>query len=427
MRRSHRKSRHGCKECKQRHAKCDESRPVCGSCASAKRHCSYLNAGPMLPPLPLPSPSPTLSSQQSLSVGPSPVSQRSPSAQLTLLDSITSQSPTGPDIELQHCPSHYASEHCYSTLHLELLHHLEHGFSQAMGLDQPDLSKTLEMAVQEAFTTPFLMDELLAVSAAHRSTLTDQISQPKSVYCTEATHLQTRALARYSASAAHKGPSLAVFLFSTFLGLHVLFDTFSQLDTGAGHNLAAFLDRLVQCLGIHRGIAAVAGHSWPAIMAELRARLGPDAELFNANLNPGVTPGTECADLLTRLADENGDSELSKTSREACHEAVAALQRAFDAQRVAEGRGRQVPEYQQFIGVQEWLVRVSGDYINLLARRQPEALVILAYYSVMLHRVRGHWIVQDVGKSLVRSISSHLGGYWAAWLEWPNHMVDVMA
>ena len=426
MRRSHRKSRHGCKECKQRHAKCDESRPVCGSCASAKRHCSYLNAGPMLPPLPLPSPSPTLSPQQSLSVGPSPASQLSPSAHSTPLDSVTSQSPTGPDVELQHC-SRDASEHSYSLLHLELLHHLEHDFRQAMGLDQPDLSRTLEMALQEAFTTPFLMDELLAVSAAHRSTLTDQISQQKSVYRTEATRLQTRALARYTASVAHKGPSLAVFLFSTFLGLHVLFDTFSQLDTGTGHNLAAFLDRLVQCLSIHRGIAAVAGHSWPALMAKLRARLGPDAEHFSANANPGVTPGTECADLQARLADEDGDSELSKTSREACREAVAALQRAFDAQRVAEGRGRQVPEYQRFIDVQGWLVRVSGDYINLLARRQPEALVILAYYSVMLHRVRGHWIVQGVGKSLVRSISSHLGGYWAEWLEWPNHMIDATA
>ena len=295
-----------------------------------------------------------------------------------------------------------------------------------MGLDQPDLCKTFEMALQEAFRTPFLMDELLAVSAAHRSTLTNQISRPNSDYRTEATHLQTRALASYSASVAHKGPSLAAFLFSTFLGVHVSFDTFSQLDTGTGHNLAAFLDRLVQCLGIHRGIAAVAGHSWPALMAELRDRLGSDAEHFSANADPGVAPGTECADLLARLADGEGDSEMSKTSREGCREAVAALQRAFDAQRVLEGRGRQVSEYQRFIVIQEWLVRVSADYINLLARRQPEALVILAYYSVMLHHVRGHWIVQDVGKSLVRSISSHLGGYWAAWLEWPNHMIDVM-
>lgn len=315
-------------------------------------------------------------------------------------------------------------------VHLELLHHFEHDFSKAMGLKQPGVSRMLEMALQEAFAAPFFMDELLAFSAAHRSTLTDRTPGQRNLYRTEATRLQTRALARYSAVVAHEEKPLAVFLFSAFLGQHVLFDTFSLHSTHSGtshsHNLAAFLDQLVHCLSLHRGIAVVAGRSWPTLIAELRTRLGPDAELFNPDTSVGAVPGTECADLMARLAvGENGGlSELSPASREACREAVAALQRAFDVQRSAERGGTQVLGSRRFIGVQEWLVRVSGDYINLIARRQPEALVILAYYSVMLHYVRNYWIVGNVGAVLGRSICSHLGGYWVDWLEWPNRMLE---
>ncbi|KAF2499638.1 hypothetical protein BU16DRAFT_503884 [Lophium mytilinum] len=41
-RRSHTKSRNGCKSCKRKRIKCDESRPVCGQCAYRKISCEYL-------------------------------------------------------------------------------------------------------------------------------------------------------------------------------------------------------------------------------------------------------------------------------------------------------------------------------------------------------------------------------------------------
>ncbi len=78
----------------------------------------------------------------------------------------------------------------------------------------------------------------------------------------------------------------------------------------------------------------------------------------------------------------------------------------------------------RFIAAQEWLVRVSGEYISLLARRQPEALVVLAYYAVVLHRAREHWIVRDVGEALIRAVGSYLGRYWADWLDWPCRMLE---
>jgi hypothetical protein len=258
-----------------------------------------------------------------------------------------------------------------------------------MGPDQPEVTKVMQVAKQEAFAAPFLMDELLALSAAHKSTIITDGAE-KEMYRTESTRLQTRALARYSAVVAQEDqdPSqhllVPIFLFSTFLGQHVLFDTFSFYNgnsTSLDQSLAAFLDQLVHCLGLHRGIAVVAGRSWPTLMSELRIRLGPYASNFssesihtNGSASTTTPAGRKCSLLRTRFAGDGADSsgrgsELSSASREACCSAVNVLQQMFDALPEPGGKGKQL-----FIGVQRWLVCVPADYINLLARRQPEAL-----------------------------------------------------
>ncbi|CAI6341377.1 unnamed protein product [Periconia digitata] len=44
QRRAHRKSRHGCKMCKRRRIKCDETKPECANCRSRQTRCDYLSA-----------------------------------------------------------------------------------------------------------------------------------------------------------------------------------------------------------------------------------------------------------------------------------------------------------------------------------------------------------------------------------------------
>ncbi|QRD87522.1 hypothetical protein F9C07_505 [Aspergillus flavus] len=42
IRRAHRKSRHGCTNCKQRRVKCDETRPYCQNCTRRNNTCVYV-------------------------------------------------------------------------------------------------------------------------------------------------------------------------------------------------------------------------------------------------------------------------------------------------------------------------------------------------------------------------------------------------
>ena len=434
---------------------------MCGGCAAAKRDCSFRNSsGATLPLLPSPSPSSTAPASPlshrlpSNSPGPTSSPHPHPYPHPIAPNLITAGQlhPVGSSrTEQQHCPNGASEENCYSLLHLQLLHHLDHGLLDSFGPGQSEVAnKVLQMAKMEAFAAPFLMDELLALSAAHRSAVVDDENQRES-YRAEATRLQTRALAQYNTAVTqHQQESsstshhlLAIFLFSTFLGQHILFDTFSLINTtnvNAGHHhihLAAFLDQLMHCLHLNKGIAAIAGRSWPTLKAELRARLGPDATRFDPepagaasdDTSGGVTPaGRECAILGGRLAGGNdsgssmGGSELSPSSRDACRVAVDALRRMFDAQEPPAGSGTSIQtenQPPQISDAQKWLVSVPYDYINLLARRQPEALVILAYYAVMLHQARGHWVVGNAGEALIRGIGDYLGAYWAGWLEWP--------
>lgn len=301
----------------------------------------------------------------------------------------------------------------YSMVHLDLLHHFEHHMGKAIGFDQADVQQILQTTIREAFAAPFLMDELLALAAAHRSTLA---SEQRDFYQTEATRLQTRALTQYNIAQADVSEKncLAIFFFSSFLGQHVLFETFSLQG-----DLSALLDKLVQCLALHRGIAAVAGRSWPNLQTKLRLLFGP----HGAGEHPSPeasSSGTECADLMTLL----GRSELSPSSAQACRDAVEKLQPLLDVQRAAQSsqsRSRRI------IAVQEWPVRIPADYTNLLAQRRPEALVVLAYYAVLLHRAKDYWIVGGAGEFLIRSISDHLGAYWVDWLQWQNRMLEASA
>lgn len=70
-----------------------------------------------------------------------------------------------------------------------------------------------------------------------------------------------------------------------------------------------------------------------------------------------------------------------------------------------------------------WPVLVLREYIDRVAERKGEALVILAHYAALVDTHRDMWLVCDGGKYLVDSISQHLGPRWDEWLQWPRQLL----
>ncbi|KAJ3538727.1 hypothetical protein NM208_g5785 [Fusarium decemcellulare] len=265
------------------------------------------------------------------------------------------------------------------------------------------LSAFLDLLLKEALKTPYLMDELLAFAAAHKST----ICNDGQLYQVEATRLQTRALNQFNIGQMEvtEQNCMAVFTFSALLGQHSLFDAFSAMT-----DLSTVLDKLTHCISLHRGIRAIAGESWERIHSLLQEQAFID--LAHMAVDIPTTSGIECDGLLQRLQS----ADISQRTIAHYEQAVKILQYLFDSSKASESR--------RLTACQEFLVRVSADYISLLERRQPEALVIISYYGVLLHQAKDYWTIGDSGRFLINAVSGHLGTYWAEWLAWPNEALE---
>lgn len=378
-RKSHRKSRLGCKTCKQRKVKCDERQPTCARCDASGRECSYI----CVPSYPIPVRS---------------------SSHRDLRHAASSEPPrhSPPLSELRPPPElgdALATRESYSLLHFDLFAHFKERLSAEATSVWPEVHQIFDMAVHEAFRTPYLMDQLLALAASHKSTLSHE---DREWYRNESMRLQTRALSRFPQNQDYPG-SLAPFIFSTLLGQHVLFDAFSSAS-----GLPTVLDNLAQCLELHQGIRAVAGEVLTKATTQFEDHMANSA----ITVDNDTVSGSECQGLMDRLKA----SDLSEASISIYVEAATLLQYLFDSVNKSNSR--------RLVVVQEWPVRVSTSYIALLKQRRPEALIILAYYGVLLHNARDYWAYSGSGSYLIRGISNHLGDYWLQWLDWPNAQIS---
>lgn len=373
MRSSHRKSRNGCRECKQRHKKCDESSPTCLNCSITNRSCSYRHTRPSY----------------------------------RLCGPKTTAPPFTPSLSavlpLTQCRTQEWQAQGYSLRHLELLHHFEsRGFEDASMLLLP--VSTRKMIMQCALTSPYLMDQILALSASHISTIRQEEQQ---AFSNRAMELQTRALTIFNKSelGISKQNSRSWFFYASFLGLQVMFETFQC------NNFDSFLDQLATYFPVHQGVQAVIQKSWPTIKDIVEEIVG-QRDLSDAE---GVVNGRhqECDDIAS-LIDE---CDLEETDRDACLKAVEVLQRIFELHRA----NPRAPFQIQFTIA--WPILVPARFGDMLRRRIPEALIILSFYAVLLHRLHYFWVFGNSGSFLIQSISAYLGTPWSRWLVWPNEQL----
>ncbi|KAL4897139.1 hypothetical protein BDV59DRAFT_85179 [Aspergillus ambiguus] len=394
-RRRHRKSRNGCIECKRRHIKCDETRPKCSQCTVSERSCEY--AEPF----------------RRVIVGQSPVSNTTPRSSSPCI------SPPG-DLPIPSTGT--SSPYLLDTppanvLHFELLHHY---FTETW----PSLDKDLHAQAQIVFSsevatislrTPYLLNEILAFSALHKSIIFSETAdvQQSAFYRHHAAQLQTHALTIFNSSrddiTVTEDNCVPLFLFSGCLGMHMLCDTLVCRPHNSPDDFENFLDRFVNSLRLHTGIRSITGESWSMLrQSALRPVLLHAEAKFDSKTNGRTCLDTECRALIKRIES----ARLGPSITASYVQAVEALWRAI----TANDHGTSNPSV---VGGTAWPVLVGMDYIDLLRRRRPEALVILAHYAVLIHDCRELWVFGDGGRFLIDSISRYLGVEWEEWLAWP--------
>lgn len=426
-RRSHRKSRNGCSECKRRHIRCDKQQPFCFNCVTGERTCTYPPgtstdaASEERPPSHEP---PPIQQDKSHSL---PVSHATPSID----DSY----------QLENFNSAPTAIPPFSPTDLILFHHAQTEMDYAGLGPQGQLQRVLSIAMRYSRDAPYLLDQVLGLAAIHLSmhlpsstTSTPQPGTPlsnqsnpslglyanltPSILRHHATVLQNRAVTSFTRITAENTSSTATavtnFLFSSVLSLHTLAETFSVLRSKerSFHN---FIDSFVNCFNLYRGIRAATGQPLREFLLESE-ELGPIMQELNVTAEVDWTKnprGTECQPLEKML---DSASDLSAEALTVYREAVHSLQWSFDM-----NRGLSVQNSPH--AAVAFSVTAPIGYVDRLRKYSPEALVIMAYYGVLLHRCREYWVFGDAGERMVRAVGDHLGGYWGDVLGWPLGVV----
>jgi hypothetical protein len=72
-----------------------------------------------------------------------------------------------------------------------------------------------------------------------------------------------------------------------------------------------------------------------------------------------------------------------------------------------------------------WPGCVSSDFIDLVMRRCPEALVILAYYCALVKKVDFCWYFEGTADAMLGAIRRELGEEWWPWIRWAVEQLCV--
>ncbi|QPC71875.1 hypothetical protein HYE68_002627 [Fusarium pseudograminearum] len=383
-RRRHRKSRLGCMECKRRHIKCDERQPICSNCIVSERPCSFPSprpheSCPVTPPLSVTNHGPKYPKLEPLS--------------LAIGSPIDSATSFHNDVNIQH---------------MELLIHF------LVDIPLPDTDETLEasftrLVLNVGLDAPYLLYQTLASSARHLAMVKPSLS-PK--YLRQATELQQSSIEKFNSLNLQIDDSNCVpaLLFSSFLARDMLTSTLTAVHQS--QDFSTFFHQYIQYVHVQRGVHAIGTSTWPFLMqSELRPFL-----IWGSRISELSPQGRELNELIASITE---NSALDKEATEACITSVQYLQVGLDYLLSSKSRK---------IGIQmvfNWAVLMPPRYIELLTLREPQALVILGHYAVLLHLCKDVWQVGDSGRHVLGGIVKELSSKWVQMLWWPLSAIGL--
>lgn len=72
-----------------------------------------------------------------------------------------------------------------------------------------------------------------------------------------------------------------------------------------------------------------------------------------------------------------------------------------------------------------WLLDIPDDYLNLLLREEPIALIIFAYWCVAIRQIEWMWWMEGLSSRLLSQLSSVLDTGSRVWLLWPDQIINA--
>lgn len=303
-------------------------------------------------------------------------------------------------------PTPTLSDNIINMAHMRFLVH----FSLALAVPELDpslIERNTQLILKTGSDAPYLMHEILALSARHMSILEPENAME---FLHDAVQLQTRAISLFNAQKARiDEPScVPLVLFSAILGRHLCVDALAFRST----NLDPFIDCYVNFARIRRGVRVIVSRAWALLKT---SELVPLMS-WGLGLSRLKGVGPDCDNILDLIS---ASPNLSPAEKEIYMSAIELIQVALDDLDTRVFLGRKYLIQMVF----SWSLMVSEEYTRKLVERKPEAIAILAYYASILHLARDLWQIGDSGAYLLNVICQHLGDEWGEWLALPRQIV----
>ncbi|OQE47290.1 hypothetical protein PENCOP_c001G08112 [Penicillium coprophilum] len=399
-RRSHRKSRSGCLQCKKRKVKCDESQPRCRNCEKHGVVCSF--AGP----------STVLSTPQAdLANSPVPLSGpdsagagilRAPALGISQARVLPSLSSLGP------FPSTLA------VFDLELLHHWTTSTCYTLSRSPAVQTVWCTEAPRIGFETPPVLHTLLALSALHLA----RCDESRRATCLAHAQIHHSTAVREIiplVSPLARDNGAALFIFSS---LTCMFSCAKPSEEG---DFLVLFERgnLSEWARLFRGTTTVIRTGGEDLRT---GRLAPifsnGSYLAAAHRSPhALEQGKPHVWELQQMIWKEcaADPSLRVIYQEALDELARTLGLA-----IRPGIMRRLESADVF----RWLLDVSDEYLNLLCQEAPIALIIFAHWCASIRQIEWMWWMEGLSSRLMTQLYSVLDPKYRDWLLWPQEIIN---
>lgn len=296
---------------------------------------------------------------------------------------------------------------------LELLHFYTTTTSLTLS-SRPELQQIWQHVVPRiAFTHHFLLHGILAFSALHLAR-----SQPerKALLSTEATAHHDIGLRMFQIAMSNITPQNcdACFAFSSIIAAYAWASSNQSGDLFFSDSSAAEESFNVEWVSLLRGVHTllqVAGE-W---MADGSMRLLLQPRHMDHELARAADP--EASAKLTALCQlwDSSPGKLYVHDVEILNNTLALLHEAYGL--VASSSIDN--EFDVILVVYGWPIQVPEAFFTMVKGQKPEALIVLAHYSLLLNKVNQLWYVEGMSRRLLKTIHSKLGKEWESWIAWP--------
>ncbi|WYZ42467.1 hypothetical protein EsH8_VI_000166 [Colletotrichum jinshuiense] len=407
-RRSHKKSRNGCQNCKRRKVKCDENKPECGNCLRFSMHCDFAPT-----PANLLAQSPTASSPPT----PPPKKRGRPRKDWNAVPKLPTPTASEPDAaKTPRTPAPMLVEPSPSKLNpddLELLHHYMCHTSITLG----DARVWREHVPRLGFQHHYVLHMVLAISAQHLARL--RPSQARHYEALADQH-STSALPVVTNIIPQLSKENCQALYHTTV--LVCLSTFAKKPS-PGHLLVIAEDGEVPWWGLLRGVRIVVQKMG---IQTIIAGWADDGVTFEQTWThcPTLPAPTYKMVYWEKRFEELSDlvATTPEPERAMYTESVQLLKDCFkmtfgtEAEPESHIQGR-------FEVVMRWLYSMNDNFVLRLQQKQALPLILLGHFDVLVQTLEHFWFMQGWSAHLLIGLLQTLEPEYAHWLQWPADQI----